>query len=83
MGFQFVVTVALGSVVLVVVAFVTNNICRDRSVSEHTALIGGAEGVVGWVGWATGAGFCLTMSVASGAIGSILCRSSVINSGVN
>lgn len=31
MGFQFVATVALGSVVLVFVALITNNVCRDRS----------------------------------------------------
>ncbi|KAI8467552.1 MAG: HPP family-domain-containing protein [Monoraphidium minutum] len=31
MGFQFCITVTLGSCVMVFVAFITNNVCRDRS----------------------------------------------------
>lgn len=31
MGFQFVATVALGSLIMTAVALVTNNVCRDRA----------------------------------------------------
>lgn len=30
-GFQFVATVALGSAIMIAVALVTNNVCRDRA----------------------------------------------------